>query len=436
MSRKKKFTPTLVFGVLVASLVAFSLFDYKKAKKDAALGEHEEKLLTLSEGEVIEVAIHSKKLNLQLKSEDGNWHMIEPLKDDADDLAVVGLLNAIKDAKAQAVSDDSKKNSSIDWAQYGLAPGVDVEIKTDQGKQDTFKISDSNAYDGSFYVRKGDRLLVGDRGLARIVDLEVKNFRSHLIWRTKGEISRVEFKYTYLGEAKRAVLTKGEKEWNIEPKFDLPLSQQNVKDWLQSIHDLRALDFAANEISPKTMAQFGLTKPSMVSVFTVSQMGKNSSVTWTVGEGKSGTNEIFVMSSVLPEIFKSTQFSLRDVRIPAEQLLDGDQALVFPLEQALEVQVLVDGKAKKFTKGEKGWDKLVDFFQKLKGVGPIAADPPVGTVFDEKKNHLTVKNDSGVLLDLIWSDVKDQVRWLKISKFKERFKVSAERWNALIKATQ
>jgi hypothetical protein len=415
---------TLILGAIVAGLVAFSLFDYKKAKKEAGLGEREQKLLSLTEGEVRELSIRSSKIHVQLKSEDANWRLIEPLKDDADDVAVISLLNAIKNAKAQSVSDETTKN--IEWAKYGLSPGAEIELVTDQGQHDKFSISEANAYDGSFYVRKGDQLLIGDRGLARISDLEIKNLRSHLIWRAKTDPTNIEVSYTYLGEAKHAVLTKGEKEWSVEPKYDLPLSQENIKDWLQSIRDLRAND-VIGDVNAKTLEQFGLKKPSMKITF-------NKDNIWTFGADNK--NEVYITNSQLPIIFKSSKFSLRDVRIPVEQLLNANPALIFALEQANAMEVTTEGKKSQFAKGEKSWDKLPDFFQKLKGLEPIAAEPPAGVVLDAKKNHLIIKGQNGVLLELIWSDVKDQLRWLKISNFKERFKVSAERWAAQLKAAE
>ena len=48
MSRKKNFTPTLIFGVIIAALVIFSLYDFKKAKQEKGLGDR--KSLPTDEG--------------------------------------------------------------------------------------------------------------------------------------------------------------------------------------------------------------------------------------------------------------------------------------------------------------------------------------------------------------------------------------------------
>jgi hypothetical protein len=424
---------TLVFALIVAGLAAFSLLDYKQFKKDKGLGENEQKVLSLHEGEVVDIEIKSKKQTVSIKSDHGYWHILEPLKDDADDLAIVSYLNALKEAKVTLLSDDGKKNSEpVDWSKYGLDPGVQIEIITDQNKKDRFTVSDTSAYDGSFYVRKGDDLFLGDRSLARISDVAVKTLRSHNIWRSQGDILSAKLHYRYMGQTKDVVLSKGEKDWSVEPKFDLPLSQDKVKDWLQAIRDIRANDFASPE---------SVKKPSSWYEFTVQHENQKQQVTWKFEE--QAGNKVNVLNSILPDAYQTTSFTLRDVLLPAEQLLDTASVFNIALEKANDVLLSIEGKSLHFKKGEADWTMegstkfkpaaLVEFFQKLKGLEPIAAEPPKDLQFEPEKNALTIKGSTGVLFEMTWSQSKDQLRWLKISQFKERFKVSAERLNALLK---
>lgn len=446
MSRKKNKWSTAIFALVVLGLIALSLFDYKKMKQQGDLAEGEEKLLTLKEGTVSEIVFKSKNQTIQLKNDKGVWKLLQPLQDDADDTAVIGVLNALKEAKVQKIEDADKDKKAIDWSQYGLNPGVEIEIATDQNKKDGFKISDSSAYDGSFYVEKDQHLFLGDKSLARLADEQIPALRSHNPWRGQGEVTKVEGDYTYQGESRHVTLTKGDKGWSATPAFDLPLSDDKVNDWLQEVRDVRANDFAADHADAKTREQFGLKKPAMTVTFTLKLDGKESQITWEFGQEKDKGNQVYVHTSSRPDIYKGTKFTWRESRIPFEHMLDANQALQFPLEQAKEMELSNDGHAYRFSKGEHDWTlkepqaeashfhplALADFFQKLKGLEPQAGEMPSGLSFDAG-NHLVIKGDKGELLDLSWTNSKDQLRWLKISKFKERFKVSAERFNALLK---
>lgn len=445
MSRKKNKWPMLIFSSIVLALVVLSLFDYKKMKREEGLGEGEQKLLTLTTGEVVEIDYKSAKQTVQLKSDKGNWKLLQPLEDDADDVGVVGVLNALKDAKVHQISEGGKKDGKeIVWSEFGLSPGVAMEITTDEGKKDAFKISDTNAYDGSYYIERGGDLFTADKSLARLANLQVSTLRSHNPWRLAGEVIKIDASYSYDGSPRHVVLTKGEKGFTAAPQFDLPLSEEKIKDWLQSLRDVRFNDFAADHSDEKTSAQFGLNKPVKTFVFTARQDGKEASAVWKFSPDKD--NQAYVQTSSRPDIYKGTKFTWRETAIPIEQLLEAKEALQFELEQATDIELMIDGKPLHFAKGDKDWEvkgqpadagkfhsaALVDFFQKLKNLEPQVGEMPSDLTFDGK-NRLVVKGHSGPLFEMSWTGPKDQLRWLKISKFKERFKVSAERLNALLK---
>jgi hypothetical protein len=445
MSRKKNKWPQIIFFAIVVGLVAFSLFDYKKMKREEGLGEGEQKLLTLTTGEVVEIDYKSKKQTVQLKNESGVWKVLQPLQDEADDVGVVSVLNALKDAKVHQISEGGKENGKdIDWAQYGLNPGISMEITTDEGKKDAFRISDTNAYDGSYYIERGGDLFTTDKTIAHLADLQVAGVRSHNPWRQQGEVIKIEAQYSYEGSPRHVTLTKGEKGWSAQPAFDLPVSAERVKDWLQALRDVRFNDFAADNSDEKSLEKFGLRNPSQKYIFTAKMDGKETSVTWKFSQEKDV--QVFLNTSLRPDIYRGTRFTWRETRIPIEQLLDTKDVLQFELEQANDIELTNDGKRLHFVKGDKEWEvkdqgaeagkfhsvALVDFFQKLKGLEPQAGEMPSELSFDSK-NHLVVKGNNGPVLDLSWTNTKDQLRWLKISKFKERFKVSAERFNAFLK---
>src|SRR5205085_1227186 len=80
----------------------------------------------------------------------------------------------------------------VNWAEFGLQPpGTTIEVKA-AGKTETLQISSKNAFDGSFYVRRGDELLLGGHGIAQIANRDPSSFRSKRLWReTSAKIESV-----------------------------------------------------------------------------------------------------------------------------------------------------------------------------------------------------------------------------------------------------
>src|SRR5262249_31118041 len=143
----------------------------------------------------------------------------------------------------------------------------------------------------------------------------VNVLRNRKIWRTPGEIVKIVLRR----DSESATFTKEGDEWKMEPPMDLPLNQDKVRSWVSAIQDIHAVDFAALSAGKDEVREFLLLKPSMTIDMTVKKDGQETPVHWDIGQDKG--EDTFVHTSVKPEIYKLTKFSLRDVRVSLARML-------------------------------------------------------------------------------------------------------------------
>jgi hypothetical protein len=442
MTKKKKPT-TLIFTVLVAGFAAFTFFDYSRNKGKETLSEYEMKLVDLPEMEITSVLMLSPQETLELKKEKDEWKILKPLVDDVDEMAMTGFLQGLINAKIQKVSDEVK--ATIDWKKYGLEPGIKFEVGSAK-KTNEFVVSSSNAFDGSFYLRVKDQLYLGDRSWAHIADKSAVQLRSRTIWRTSGAVKKLALRIDEPRKmVENTVLSKSEKGWESQPALDLPVSQDRVRDWLEAVQDLRATGIAMDNPVRADLEKLQLTKPSLVAQFTITKDGKEDSVTWEIGQDLG--EDVYLKTSERATIYKLSKGGIKDIRISLNKFLDGKKAFRFNLEEAKDLLLVRDGSAFHFVKNEKAWilespkgdtfkpEGLVEFLQKLEALDPIVEDLPPDLQFHANMNRLVVKSEQKTLLEIVWTPEKNHLRWLKNPAVSERFKVSADKMNALLGST-
>jgi hypothetical protein len=183
----KAWRSSLIIVSIVAILLALSFFEYQKSKGNSELSEHEEKIITFPHDDFNEIIVHKPDLTLHIKKSASEWEMLEPVQDRTDDLSVSAFLLALSSAKVQPL-DKSGESVERDWTEFGLNPGITFDVKSMTGASTQFLVSQTSAFDGSFYVRKGNSLFVGDRSLAHLVEKTAKQLRDHTLWRSYGEL--------------------------------------------------------------------------------------------------------------------------------------------------------------------------------------------------------------------------------------------------------
>lgn len=408
---------TLLFAMIVAVMAGLAYWDHRRSD-NSELSAGEERVLTIARADITGLKYIKPDQTFAVQKDSDGFKMTEPVADDADSFAVVELIGHIVEGKIQKAAEDADVK---DWLAYGLAPGVQIEVSDAKGTVDRFTVSTKNAFDGSFYLRKGDQLYLGDRNWAHVASRDAVQLRSRKPWRSKNEIVAVHFR----NGTDRGQLSKSENGWAIEPAFDLPVDSQRVDKWLAKVREFQAQAIAADRLDG-AKSQFHLDKPSAEIEFRLKD--SMSPVRWSIGRKQDDV--VHMQTTERPEVYRTTDVALREVLIPMRKLLDAAPVLRFAIEEVRELELVRNGKMIKITKSGNE-ERLAQFFEKIATLQPVVDDPPKDLRFSTQ-NVLRVRSADRQLLNLSWTEEKNSQRWLKVEKFKELFRVSAESLAALL----
>jgi hypothetical protein len=249
-----------------------------------------------------------------------------------------------------------------------------VEVKG-RGRTEKLEVSSKHAFDGSFYIRWKNQLLLGDRGLAQLVERDPNSFRSRKIYRGPEDPDRIELAAVIDGTKESFVLKKSaDKEknvWTMEPDPGFPIDSNKVTLWVQKITGLLAGNFAAENPSDEDRKTFLLQKPSL----------RLKVADTELVFGQSRAEDVFVSTNKRPTIYKLQAVALDTLSVPKMYFRDGHTPFKFDLQLVREVDLQSDKFKSGFVKSESTWslktpakdmeldgDKLVSFFQGLQNL--------------------------------------------------------------------
>lgn len=436
----KAFRSTSVMFVLVGALAGYTYWDYRKTQKNQGVDvEQEKRLFSVESNEVSEILVRQKDAVVHAVKKNGEWSLLKPVEDEADGSAVEAFIYSavIQKGKFFRNEDESK---TTNWAEYGLDPVMSsIEVTAAKGKE-SVDVSSKNAFDGSYFVRKGGELLLGDRGLAQIVGRDASNMRQRRLWRdTESEISAAVVEVNYgATKAKYSIVLKGGK-WEIEPKPPFLMDLEKTANWLVSLEKLTAqkviydLPEPAKEQKELVMRvpDLGLPlkfvrsqgaaagawifqQPSVRVKLKFKKPG-GAEGEWTMTASPDFAEDAYVMSSTRATVYKIPAQNLAVFRAPVEYFRDGKKPFEFPVEQARQIETWVDGKHLKFIKDGSDWkpegggespgDKLVAMIQNVRGLEALEFYPPGQAAGFKPEQKLVVRDEKGgILLDLSWGN--------------------------------
>ena len=412
----KSFRSTGLMLLIVGALAGYTLWDYRKAMKNEGVDvEQETKLFSLASDDVLAINVQQKEALIQLKRDGALWQMLKPVADEADGSAVEAFLYStlIQKGKFFRGADEAK---STNWSEYGLEPpGATIEVKTAQVTE-TLQVSSKNAFDGSYYVRRGDELLLGDRGLAQLVGRAPNSLRQRRLWRdTESTIERADIEVDYENiKEKFAIVLKGEK-WELEPKPAFAYDSEKVAGWLVLLERLTAQEVASDlgADSVEQKKEFLLTRPSVRATLHLKKTNGESD-RWIFTAGQDRAEDAFAMASTRPTVYKVPAQNLKPFRVSASYFRDGKKPFRFPLEQAQQIEAYSDGKLHKFTKDGSVWktdgeaseihsDRLVGLVESIHRLEAIEFLPAhTGKGFKPDQRVVIRDLNGTVLLELSW----------------------------------
>jgi hypothetical protein len=394
----RKIRASWLMSLMVAGLAIYTFMDYRKAQDEGTFAEDERASFSLRSQDIDYLLIERATDPVELhRREDGQWHMTKPLVDEVEETSALSYLLSLTTQRVRLFNPEGEKQLSVDWAKFGLAPPAVKFVAGSKGKKEDLSLGTVNAFDGSFFLRQKDELLIGDTGFAQLNARTSKSFRSRAVWREKGAIDKAEVErenITY-------TIAKKDGQWQIEPKPSFSLDTSKIEAWIERVQEFKPADIVKDEISEEDKRSYLLLVPS-------AKIQLNGS--WQLIIGQDRAQDVFLFTNRKTTIYKVSTQGISEIRVGPEFFRDGRKPFDFPVELARSIEIR-DGKiAVTLNKTDTGWatekgadvsTAAVSFMQTLKGLEGLEFGGPQKTGITSPQ--ILVKDKDGKeLLTLAW----------------------------------
>jgi len=402
----KGFRGTWILFAVVAVLAAYTAWEFKKAGPETNDVSQQKKLFDFKNEQVDQIKLTHGGDTVLVIREGETWHMKQPVDDDVEKSAVEAFLYSVVIQKGKVFrSEDESKNTK--WADFGLEPaGYVLELTVDK-KPQILQISSKNAFDGSYYIRQGEEVMLGDHGLAQIVGRDPSALRSRHLWRQKdAKAERIEVQFG----SEKYVLKKEGEILAFDPKPAFKIDTAKVDQWLGAIYNLMPTEIVGDALTDEQRKLDLLVKPS----FTMKVDYKNPTGTWILTVGQDRADDVFLYTSARPTVYKTSSAALKTLRVGEVYFRDGKSPFHFDVEQVHDVLISQGKIQHNLVKEGSEWkaeapdlkvdgEKLGTFFQNIRNLeGQEFTKSAKGLKPDQR---IRLRDSQGqTLLDLTWGD--------------------------------
>ncbi len=369
----KKFGPTLIMAVLALAMGGFAFYEYKTGQQEESKKAEENRLFSEADANFTAIAMTTGiQSHFDLAKEgEKSWQILAPLKDASDDSAIQAFAGELGGQKAKEIEVEGKPN----WQQYGLDDSAPKMILTNSNKKTyTILISSKPAFDGSYFLKMNDKLLLGSSAWGRFVQKNVNDFRDKAF--ISESLMIKGFVIEHAGHGKFEI-KKTDTGWEISGKTKLPADTKRIESFIKDLKGLRALDFTSEDQNAKVMNSTGLRTPQIRITL---QLDDKNLPRLDLAVASKDENA-FAMVSNRPQVFKIPKTNLEKLDHAQDYFRDRTEPFRFPLEQAVrlrietpatKLEVQKDGSTWKLAQPEPGKeldvDRLQDFYSKLKSM--------------------------------------------------------------------
>ncbi len=211
----------LFFLCIAGLLAAFAVFEHRKSKEKKEV-QRQETLIFKNE-------IRRSIVKLSLIKQDGSqfilekknlgWQLIQPVNDLASSSAVEGLIDDLFNEEAQVLSEEDLK-----WSDYDLDPPFSTLSLYSANEQWNIGISGEPSFDGKFYIKKDQKLLLASARWSSLSRPWTDTYRSKALYSKKGSVSKLYYKKP--NESYELIQKEGKWQWSLK----ISLSQRAVED--------------------------------------------------------------------------------------------------------------------------------------------------------------------------------------------------------------
>jgi hypothetical protein len=308
----------VVLLLLAAGLGGFFYYDTywlnpKREKAESAKG----RIWTVEPKDVEGVTIARKGETVRLKRTSDGWEMLEPVRVRADRAAVDDMVTGLATARMDREIDPNPAKP----ADFGLAPPeaeVRLEVKGAAAPL-VLRVGSKNPTGVWVYAREGDKpaVITMSESVARDTTRPADDFRDRSVM-VFDRRNLTGLDLDVAGDQIGLVADEPGK-WRIVKPRPLPADAEMVADFLQKLEGAKALEFVDD--APKSLAPYGLDKPSRVTVW-LGRDKERSSRTLLVGRPvpekkgvyvkRDGEPGVLLTAEALWTTFPKTVAALRD----------------------------------------------------------------------------------------------------------------------------
>ena len=337
----------LIYLIIVVVISGFALYEYKASQKEEDEKKEQEKIFPfLTSTQVQKIHIQKIKENIVLERKEDHWYLLEPIQDKADDKNVISWLEELLAQKLEV-----KKKKDIDWSEYHLDKNVNtIELSTDTDKNFKLSVSDYSGFDGSFFVKKENNLLLGDTAWSQIIGKDFSHFRSYYLIHQKQH--PVSLKYRS-GNVVVDLKWKNY-EWSLvegEEDTSYPLSNSAIESYWTSLANV-LFDKEVQSYTNKAVKKYKLNKP-----YIELDLSFEKNQTWNAKISPKIKDKYYVKVSNRDYIFSVSENQMKQVLLEKMAFRDHKKPFQFPRDQVQFVTIVKNSMKLKLQKNDKKkWD--------------------------------------------------------------------------------
>lgn len=418
----KSFRWTFVFMIAVGALIAFTYWDYQRSEKESEREEEARTVVRLPTEELTKVEILKRGSDLAFEKKDGKWHLIEPIKDLADEQAVMTLFLSFKNEKTIETVAEGVDASALKT--YGLDEPVTRLKLTAGDKNQEIKIGSVKAYDSNLYAQIGDEpkvYLISSSWDIHLAKLPKDLRDKHLIRKElkMDDVKKIAMRFG--SEADEFELVKDGENWKVakgSPEF--PVLTEKVNFYIDAIKGVRAQDFVeGSKTGTADLAKYGLQRPAFeLRLYTTDLKKPYFTARFAKPDEKveTGPATLKVMSSDYNEVLVVTKSMLDSVQKPPENFYDKKKPFQFTEADVARVEVDSPKLKGAFIKKDNKWvsadpdlQKEVDSAKLDQALMKIRSFEAVRVL--EPKDKRSAKNESVIKLLKSSGDLLFELGW-------------------------
>lgn len=350
----KSFRSTWILAIAVAAIAGYTWFDFKQGEKKTAADAEKDRVVQVSSGDVRQMKVTRGSETLILVQEDGKWRLTAPFSDIVDAETATEYLSSINSEKASDITKDAK--APIRWADYHLEPpGAAIEITKTDNTVIALSVSSTAAFDGSYFVRQGDRLLLGTGGWSKVIEKGASQLRSRRLMRQTGTVNKIRIQFKQGDLKDNFTLVKhGEKDWKIQESPQLVISAETVEEYITNLKNLRASGFQSESADLAARKKYGLDLPATRVEFEFEKQDP-ALPPWQLELSLEKENSLYGISSQVEAIFKVIHSDGEQVHRSRNYFRDSHEPFRLAVEQISEIQVKSPAQKWTFKKDGNEW---------------------------------------------------------------------------------